>query len=67
MCRFHDALFESGYLSLADDLNILKKQNVTSSMLKRVLDATVAFKLPNSHQPLVSYLREHRQRTGFPI
>ncbi len=51
LCRFHDALFESGYISLADDLSVLKRKNVTSMILKKVLFATSDFKFPKSHYP----------------
>lgn len=65
LCRIHDALFEGGYISLADDLTVLTKSEVNSSFLQLILKMTEQFKMPEHHHPLPVFLRKHRERTGF--
>ncbi len=65
LCRFHDPLFEQGYLSLSDDFEIHKKAQPHSKMLAQVLDATIAFTLPTHYAPYTEYLAHHRNRSGF--
>lgn len=64
LCCFHDTLFEKGYISLSDDLRILRKDS-PSNMLNSIFLATNDFKPPKHFEPTARYLRQHRQRTGF--
>ena len=65
LCRFHDVLFEKGYLSLADDLTVLKTSGQTSRTIAILLDAVVRFQKPSRHPPKSEFLRRHRLRCGF--
>ncbi|HEV8482415.1 MAG TPA: HNH endonuclease signature motif containing protein [Blastocatellia bacterium] len=65
LCRFHDALFETGYISLAGDLQVLKKDNGGSTTIEINLTTAIRFRLPESHAPSPEYLKKHRQRSGF--
>jgi len=65
LCRFHDPLFEQGYLSLSDSLDILKKVQPRSKMLSCVLDATILFTPPTQQPPSPDYLAHHRHMNGF--
>jgi len=65
LCRFHDVLFEHGYLSLADDLAVLKKANITSPTVMLLLDNTVQFRKPCAHPPDPRFLQWHRNRSGL--
>jgi len=38
LCRIHDALFEAGYWSLSDGLDVLKKARLKSKTVRRILD-----------------------------
>jgi len=67
LCRMHDSLFEFGYLSVADDLRVLKKPAVTSAVISYLQSTTDRVRLPRSHHPSVEFLRRHRSRTGFPV
>ncbi|RLC54884.1 MAG: hypothetical protein DRI79_07350 [Chloroflexi bacterium] len=64
-CRFHDVLFEYGYISLSDDYHVLKKGNVNSQTVARILDITNEFRLPKAYPPAPEFLQKHRVRTGF--
>lgn len=63
LCRFHDALFERGYWSLADDFSLVKQSPGPSRMIALVLDAAQRFKLPRAFRPNPDYLRVHRIRS----
>ncbi|MCX5715037.1 MAG: hypothetical protein NT033_09655 [Candidatus Omnitrophica bacterium] len=63
LCKFHDALFEAGYLSLSDELKVMKKNNIESETIKLNLDAAGAFREPNQFKPNQKYLIKHRSRT----
>jgi len=65
LCKFHDALFENGYLSLADDFSVLKKSDQISRIIAMLLDNTVRFRKPSEHPPKAEFLRRHRRRCGF--
>jgi hypothetical protein len=65
LCRFHDVLFEKGYLSLADDLAVLKRSGQTSRTIAILLDNTVRFRKPSEHPPKPEFLRRHRLRCRF--
>ena len=64
LCRFHDTLFEQGFMSLADDYSPLWKP-AAGEMLARVREATRPFRPPTTHPPDTHFLAQHRQRTGF--
>ncbi len=65
LCRFHDALFEHGYLSLSDDLTVLRKNDGGSRTVALNLEIAEKFQPPPSYPPSPVYLRKHRQRTGY--
>jgi len=65
LCRFHDVLFEHGLFSLADDLTVLKKANMTSRIVMLLLDNTVQFRKPCAHPPDPRFLQWHRNRSGL--
>lgn len=65
LCRFHDVLFEKGYVSLADDLTVLKTSDQTSRTIAILLDSTIRFRKPWGHPPRSEFLRHHRQHCGF--
>ena len=66
-CRFHDPLFEYGYLSLSNSYQVLKKgiASQTASPISLILNHTYKFRLPRSNPPAAEFLRKHRLRTGF--
>ena len=65
MCRFDDVLFESGYISLADDYTILRKPGINQATLRTLLSRLTVFRRPSDFPPEPFYLRQHRARTGF--
>src|SRR5262249_8440994 len=65
LCRMHDALFEVGYISVADDLGILKKPGMTSAVVRYLQRTADRVRTPHAHRPAAVYLRQHRCRTGF--
>ncbi len=65
LCKFHDALFEHGYLSLSDDLTVLRKNDGGSRTVALNLEIAEKFQPPPSYPPSPVYLRKHRQRTGY--
>ncbi len=65
MCKLHDALFEQGYFSMADDYSIIKKEKIKSQFIEYILNITTKFKIPIKHSPSKKYLEKHRRRTGF--
>ena len=65
LCRFHDVLFEKGYLSLADDLAVLKRSGQTSRTIAILLDDTIEFRKPTEHPPKPEFLQRHRLRYGY--
>lgn len=65
LCRMHDALFELGYISVADDLGVLKKPGVASKVIGYLQRTADRVRPPRSHHPAPVYLRQHRRRTGF--
>jgi len=66
-CRMHDALFEFGYISVADDFEVLKKPAMISKVVSYLQGTARRVRLPHSHHPSTEYLRRHRKRTGFEI
>jgi len=65
MCKFHDALFEVGYISLTDDLKVLRRNDHESRTIAANLDAAISFRHPTDFAPARRFLRKHRRRTGF--
>jgi hypothetical protein len=65
LCRMHDALFEFGYWSLGDSLELLKKESVPSKTVRMLLDEMTSFRLPVEYRPAACFVRGHRERTGF--
>ncbi len=66
LCRFDDALFEYGYISLTDDYRILKKSGISGMTMSTLLSRLEHFRTPSHYPPAPNYLRQHRTRTGFP-
>jgi len=66
-CRMHDALFELGYISLADDLTVLRRPQVTSNVIGFLQLTASSARAARSHPPAAEYLQLHRQRTGFAV
>ena len=67
LCRMHDALFELGYISVADDLSVLKKPRVASKIVGYLQRTAFRLRTPRSHDPAPAFLRQHRRRTGFDV
>jgi hypothetical protein len=65
LCRMHDALFEYGYVSIADDFNLLVKSNVKCRVVAFLQRTSGQLRLPKAHPPSIEYLRQHRRRTRF--
>lgn len=64
-CAFHDALFENGFFSFSDSLEIIKKSQIDSKSILIWMDScTSAFKTPRV-LPDARYLAEHRIRVGL--
>jgi hypothetical protein len=64
MCLIHDALFEHGYFTLADNRTILvRKPN--SAVMEIVLNNYTVFRPPKSFPPSATFLQKHRARIGF--
>jgi len=64
LCKFHDALFEAGYISLSDELKILKKSDNASRTVAINLDIVKEFRVPSDFKPDPKYLQKHRHRTN---
>jgi hypothetical protein len=67
LCRMHDALFEGGYIGVADDLSVLKKPGTTSTVIRYLQRTADRARAPHAHHPAAAYLRQHRRRTGFEV
>lgn len=65
LCRFHDPLFEQGYLSLSDSFDVIKKRQTSQTLLSQVLDKTTTFTPPNQYAPSAEYLAFHRHKNNF--
>ncbi len=65
LCRLHDPLFEYGYLGLTDDYRVVRKLDVSSQMVRLVLENTRTFRVPRFHPPDPALLAQHRQRHGL--
>jgi HNH endonuclease len=67
LCRIHDALFESGYWSLDENLGYVKRTPSTSRLVQLVLENMEPFRLPDEFHPSPQFLQVHRARCGFPV
>ena len=65
LCRFHDALFEQGYWSLADDFTVLRKVPRGSRTIAFLLDSSLQFRKPHDHLPAPGFLHHHRLHFGL--
>lgn len=65
LCRIHDALFETGYWSLSDELRLVKKKPVASAMIRSLLDGMKSFNRPLKFSPATGFLSRHRKRVGL--
>jgi hypothetical protein len=65
LCRIHDALFEAGYWSLGDGLELLKKEPVTSETIRHLLQRMTSFSRPLNFCPSACFVRRHRERFGL--
>ncbi len=65
LCRFHDALFERGYWTLTDDLEVARKNGVESETIRVLLNTARRFRAPRAHAPDPQFLRQHREQHGF--
>ncbi len=54
LCRFHDALFETGYWSLTDDLQVIRRTGIDSHTISALLPPTCSFSRPNECLPALS-------------
>jgi hypothetical protein len=65
LCRFHDALFETGYWSLKDDLIVLRRSPLPAQTIRALLPDAMGFRHPVAHSPDAAYLQQHRVRHSF--
>ncbi len=65
LCSIHDALFESGFVALADDFTILKRDIDDSEFLYTILAATRQFRQPRLILPDPTFLAAHRRHHAF--
>ena len=64
LCQMHDALFETGYIALADDYTVISRASHCSGVIGYLQGTASSLRVPSSHAPLPEYLRRHRIRTG---
>src|SRR5262249_44380751 len=65
LCRIHDGLFEAGYWSLTDGLELLMKESVPSKTIRQLLNAMIPFRRPLAHSPEPRFVKQHRERTDL--
>lgn len=63
--RFHNSLFETGYWSLTNNLQVVCQLATNSSTIQFLLNDDVSFRLPQANSPAPTYLQHHRTRHGF--
>jgi hypothetical protein len=64
-CCFHDRLFEHGYFSLSDDLQVVIREPIQSLSIQTWMGScTGTFRIPTL-RPSEAYLIEHRRRVGL--
>jgi len=64
LCRFHDPLFEYGYIGLSDDYNVIKK-TTTIQVVNQILVFVERFRVLSEFPSNPKYLSLHRKRTGL--
>ncbi len=64
MCLIHDALFEQGYFTLADDNRVLIK-TTASQTLTVILTQHTRYRPPKEFHPEPQFMRQHRERINF--
>lgn len=62
LCYFHDTLFERGYITFTDDLQVVKKSS-KSKTISYLLVLADELRLPIEVLPSPIYLKRHRERT----
>jgi len=65
LCRMHDSLFEYGYISIDDDMRILRRYVDNSKVIDYLQRTCIHIRLPKSHGPMGEFLFQHRARNGF--
>jgi hypothetical protein len=65
LCRIHDALFETGYWSLGDRFELLKKDAGPSKTIRQLLDGMTSFRVPCIFAPGARFTKWHRERFGL--
>lgn len=65
LCRFHDALFETGYWSLSNELEVLRKLSGATSTVRYLLRPTIQFRKPYDHLPRREFIVRHRECHDF--
>ena len=66
LCRFHDALFDKGHISLTDRYDLLVSDTLKpSQMFEQVIQATAGFNLPERFAPCAEFLTRHRAHWNF--
>jgi len=63
LCRFHDPLFEQGYIYLTDNYKVQTKPN-SSKTINLILGVISGFRPPRDFSPDPAYLQKHRIRTS---
>lgn len=63
-CLMHDALFESGYFSLSNDLVVIPNRSTTKAT-KSLLPENAQFRRPVTSPPKAVFLSSHRKRIGI--
>lgn len=66
LCRMHDALFEHGYFSVADDYAVLlRREKYRSRTVEMLLRDREAIRPPARFGPSPEYLAQHRARWKY--
>lgn len=60
LCNFHDKLFDKGFITLDNNLNIIVSNKLSKNVLKFVNNLT--FKKPIHDSPNIAYLSTHRKK-----
>jgi HNH endonuclease len=64
LCRIHDALFEAGYWSLGNSLDLLKRKYVRSKTIRQILRNMTSFRKPMRFSPARRFVKRHRQEAA---
>jgi len=65
LCGFHDALFENGYWSLGDQLEMVIRRDISSETIRRLLPVGRSFRKPAEYPPGLEFIRYHRSKHGL--